>query len=53
MHDEGEINYLLGKQILCNQTNGWLFVSREKISTNVLHEFNMINYHPINTPLKG
>jgi hypothetical protein len=30
MHDEGEINYLLGMQILCNQSKGWLFVSQEK-----------------------
>jgi hypothetical protein len=53
MYYEGEINYLLGMQILCNQSKGWLFLSQEKFSTNVLHEFNMINYHPINTPLKG
>jgi hypothetical protein len=53
MPNEGKINYLLGVQILCNQSKGWLFVSQEKNFTNVLHQFNMINYHPINTTLKG
>jgi hypothetical protein len=53
MSNEGEINYLLSMQVLCNQSKGWSFVFQEKFSTNVLHEFNMINYHLINTPLQG
>jgi hypothetical protein len=32
MPNEGKINYLLGMQILCNQSKGWLFVSQENNS---------------------
>nr|PNR34429.1 hypothetical protein PHYPA_024246 [Physcomitrium patens] len=52
MSDEGKIHYNLGNAILRNRKARWIILHQAKYITNKLHEFHILNFNPLNTPIQ-
>jgi Reverse transcriptase (RNA-dependent DNA polymerase) len=50
MTDLGDLTWILGMHITYDQTAGWISLSQEKYSTEVLECFGKSNIHTISTP---
>ncbi|KAJ3569220.1 hypothetical protein NP233_g5191 [Leucocoprinus birnbaumii] len=49
--DLGEVNYVLGLQVIRDRANGLIYLSQETYIKSVLERFGMANAHPVSTPL--
>ncbi len=50
MTDLGEITWILGMHITRNRKEGWIALSQEKISGEILEQFGKSDVRPISTP---
>ena len=50
MTDLGELSWILGMHVICDRNTGWISLSQEKYSLDILNHLNKSDVHPISTP---